>query len=71
MAQAAAGDTPAGHIARPHEGSQANAFVADEIRKLADLHSSGVLTDEEFAARQLTVLSNPSQRATVPFHAVP
>ena len=30
--------------------------VADELRKLADLHAEGVLTDEEFAAQKARLL---------------
>ena len=33
-----------------------NASVADEIKKLAELHQSGVLTDEQFAAAKKSVI---------------
>jgi hypothetical protein len=33
------------------------ASAADEIKKLADLHASGALTDEEFAAQKQKLLS--------------
>jgi hypothetical protein len=59
MAQAAAGQASpiAGEdVARLHEDGQASAFVADEIRKLADLRASGILTDEEFEAKKQQLL---------------
>lgn len=31
--------------------------IADQLRKLADLHSAGVLTDEEFAAKKADLLN--------------
>ena len=35
-----------------------NASTADELRKLADLHEQGVLTDEEFAAQKAQLLGS-------------
>ncbi|MBA3232428.1 MAG: SHOCT domain-containing protein [Propionibacteriales bacterium] len=31
--------------------------MADQIKKLADLHAAGVLTDEEFAAKKADLLN--------------
>jgi hypothetical protein len=33
-------------------------LIADELRKLAELHKEGVLTDEEFATQKLRLLSS-------------
>lgn len=42
--------------------------VADEIRKFADLHAEGILTDTEFAAKkeQLLGTTSPAEPATEP-----
>ena len=32
-------------------------MVIDQIRKLAELHEQGILTDEEFAAKKTELLS--------------
>ena len=32
-------------------------MVIDQIRKLADLHEQGILTDEEFSAKKTELLS--------------
>lgn len=48
---------PGGHSApgTSNEGTVAHS-VADELAKLADLHRSGVLTDDEFAAQKARLL---------------
>lgn len=42
----------------PAVQAAATGFVADELKKLADLRAAGVLTDEEFAAQKQRVLGN-------------
>ena len=37
--------------------------IADELRKLQELHSSGALTDEEFAQAKAAVLEGASRGA--------
>ena len=41
---------------RSAEQAPAQVSAADEIRKLADLHSAGILTDEEFSAKKAQLL---------------
>jgi hypothetical protein len=45
-------------IAQPAgaSGGLSNALIADELRKLADLRSEGILTDDEFAAQKASLL---------------
>jgi len=47
-------------MAAAHEqgqpGAGAGVSAADEIRKLAELHAEGILTDEEFAAKKQQLL---------------
>jgi hypothetical protein len=40
------------HRSSPNQGVS----VADEIRKLAELNSAGILTDDEFAAKKRQLL---------------
>lgn len=40
----------------PKHSASSRASTADELSKLAKLHDSGVLTDEEFASQKATVL---------------
>lgn len=42
------------HIARMAE---MNDVFVDQIRKLAELHKDGILTDEEFTAKKQEILS--------------
>jgi Short C-terminal domain len=42
----------------PQQPSSPSGLIADELRKLADLHKEGVLTDEEFAAQKAHLLSS-------------
>jgi hypothetical protein len=37
--------------------SSPSALIADELRKLAQLHSEGVLTDAEFAVQKARLLA--------------
>lgn len=37
--------------------SHAQPNVADQIKKLADLHAAGILTDEEFATKKADLLN--------------
>ncbi len=39
------------------EGSNSTASVADELLKLANLRNQGVLSEEEFAAQKVKLLS--------------
>lgn len=49
---------------------QTTSSVADELNKLADLHSRGILDDQEFAEQKAVVLARssglPSSTASVP-----
>ena len=42
---------------QPAPTAPAQPDIADQIKKLAELHASGVLTDEEFAAKKAELLS--------------
>jgi len=46
-----------GQDQQPAPASSARASIADELGKLANLHSQGVLTDEEFAAQKARLLA--------------
>jgi Short C-terminal domain len=43
-------------FAPPASEAAPTAMIADELRKLADLRSEGILTDEEFAAQKALLL---------------
>jgi hypothetical protein len=67
MVGAAAGAAVAHHRSRSEEEQQSDVQTqyapappdpADEIEHLAQLHASGVLTDEEFAAGKAKVLGS-------------
>ena len=47
----------AAEAAAPPKTASPDAFVADEIRKLAALRDEGILTEEEFAAKKQQLLS--------------
>ncbi len=38
--------------------AQPSTSVTDELQKLADLHASGALSDEEFAAKKKKILES-------------
>jgi hypothetical protein len=40
----------------PSSGSEVQVDPAEQLRKLSDLHQSGLLTDEEFAAKRAVVI---------------
>ena len=59
MAQAAAGGGACRHARAPgwrRRGAWCIVSAADEIKKLAELHAAGILTDEEFAAKKKQLL---------------
>jgi len=53
--RAAAPAVPTGDLS-PGGAAAASGSVADELRKLADLHAEGVLSDDEFAALKAKLL---------------
>ena len=57
--QAAADDQPAGDdYQEPAQYAPSPADPADEIEHLAQLHASGVLTDDEFTAAKAKILGS-------------
>lgn len=48
----------AAHAESPHATAAAPSSLADELRKLADLHASGVLNDTEFASAKQRLLES-------------
>jgi hypothetical protein len=44
-------------VVNPPPSAAAEPDVANQIKKLADLHAAGVLTDEEFATKKADLLS--------------
>lgn len=41
----------------PHSGNQSKSNIIEELKQLAELHSSGVLSDEEFATAKANLLN--------------
>jgi membrane protease subunit (stomatin/prohibitin family) len=54
--EAAAQQAAAQQAPEPQAAAPASTDTAAEIQKLADLHASGALTDEEFAAMKKKLL---------------
>jgi ribosomal protein L7/L12 len=50
----------------PPQSAKVIGSVADELSKLADLKSKGILTDEEFAAQKKALLGTSIQEPSVP-----
>ena len=49
--------TPQGQPATPAPAAPAPSAPIDQLKELGELHASGVLTDEEFAAQKAKLLS--------------
>ena len=55
------GETPTAHLTPPQVQGTAFISVADEVAKLAKLHSDGILTDAEFQEQKRRVLAQGTQ----------
>ena len=51
-------DDPSGGLEAPHQATAATVSVADELTKLGQLRSAGLLSDEEFATAKAQLLGS-------------